>query len=172
MYTIAVKNYKGGMYEEKCKESRKERTESHLEYPQAIAQSYKVLEKSSCTCESVRSKFSKVRPFRSCHKVQRRQRGTMFQILEWTFPKPLYQPKKRSRTQPGSTHMMPNFRNTKLHSPTAWSQWIRRWLMVSPSWRHMQHHPAITDGKHCKIQLHYAFEKQFIGSVPVQLITH
>jgi hypothetical protein len=69
MYTIAVKNYKGNMYAEECKESRKERTESHLEYPQAMAQSYKVLEKSSCTCESVRSKFSKVQPFRSRHKV-------------------------------------------------------------------------------------------------------
>ena len=43
MYKIAVKNYKGDMYAEECKESRKERTESHLEYPQAIAQSYKVL---------------------------------------------------------------------------------------------------------------------------------
>jgi hypothetical protein len=81
MYTKAVKNYKD-MYEEECKESRKERTESHLEYPQVMAQSYKVLEKSSCTCESVRSEFSKVRPFRSRHKVHRRQRGTMFQILE------------------------------------------------------------------------------------------
>ncbi len=107
-----------------------------------MAQSYNVLEKSSCICESVRSEFSKVRLFRSHHKVQRRQRGTMFQILDWTFPKPLYQPNKRSRTQPGSTHVMPNFWNTKLHSPTALSQWIRRWLMVSPSRWHIQHHPA------------------------------
>ena len=44
MYTKAVKNYKD-MYEEECKESRKERTESHLEYPQVMAQSYKGIRK-------------------------------------------------------------------------------------------------------------------------------
>ena len=82
MDTTAVMNYKEDVYEEKCRESRKEVKESHLEYPQAVAQSYKVLEKSSCNWESVCSEFSKVRPFRSHHKVQRRQRGTMFQILE------------------------------------------------------------------------------------------
>ena len=43
MDTTAVMNYKEDVYEEKCRESRKEVTESHLEYPQAVAQSYKVL---------------------------------------------------------------------------------------------------------------------------------
>ena len=57
MDTTVVMNYKEDVYEEKCRESRKEVTESHLEYPQAIAQSYKVLEKSSCNWESVRSEF-------------------------------------------------------------------------------------------------------------------
>ena len=65
MDTTAVRSYKEDMYEEECRESRKEITESHLEYPQAMAQLYNVLEKSFCSCESVCFEFSKLRLFRS-----------------------------------------------------------------------------------------------------------
>ena len=52
-----MRSYKVDMYEEVCRESRKEITESNLEKPQAMAQSYSVLEKSSCNCETVHSEL-------------------------------------------------------------------------------------------------------------------
>ena len=142
MNTTVVRDYTREMSEEEWRESRNEVTETDLEYPQTWAQSYKVLEKSSWSCETERSVFSKIRLFCSRHKVQKMQGGTMFQTFEWCFPNPLYQPKKRSRTPPGSTQKIPNIWNTKLHNPNAKSQWIRRWLMVSPSLWHIQHQPA------------------------------
>ncbi len=47
MNTTVVRDYKREMYEGVWRESRNEVTESDLEYPQALAQSYKVLERSS-----------------------------------------------------------------------------------------------------------------------------
>jgi hypothetical protein len=118
MNTTVVRDYKWEMKEEVWRESRNEVTETDLEYPQALAQSYKVLEKSSWSCETERSEFSKIRLFRSRHKIQRIQEGTMFQTFEWSFPNPLYQPNKRSSTPPGSTQKIPNIRNTKLITQT------------------------------------------------------
>jgi hypothetical protein len=53
MNTTVVRDYKREMYEEVWRESRNEVTETDLEYPQALAQSYKVLEKSSGSCENL-----------------------------------------------------------------------------------------------------------------------
>ena len=53
MNTRVVNNYKKEMYEDMCKESKKEVTEMELEKPQTVAQSYSVLEKSFWSCESV-----------------------------------------------------------------------------------------------------------------------
>ena len=47
MNTRVINNYKEGMYEEMCKESKKEITKVELEQPQIVAQSISVLENNS-----------------------------------------------------------------------------------------------------------------------------
>ena len=96
-----------------------------------MAQSNRILEKNLCSCESVHSTFSKIRLLRSSHMVQNKHEGTIFQILNWCFPKQLCQPKNKSATQPGNTHKIPKCQNTKLHISYAIKQCSNKWLIVS-----------------------------------------
>ena len=80
----------------RCGENPKWSNKIRSRVSPSLAQSYKVLEKSSWSCEAERSVFPKMRLFRSRHKVQRIQGGTMFQTFEWGFPNP----QKRGQEHP------------------------------------------------------------------------
>ena len=113
----------------KAKEAKNSPTDGEIVRPQALDQSYKLIQKISRSLANGVSWSSKIRLFLSLQIVHIRQEGIKFQTLKHLFPNQFHQPKSISGTWEGITHSIPTNWNTKPHNCLA-AQQCNEWMKL------------------------------------------